>query len=69
MILKGDASDEEWELVRRGNYVITDGKRIPVNNSRQNKWWIKSLNSGEESLACFDDQALQRLSIRKANHE
>jgi len=49
------SSGVDWKVLRRGTYAIIDGKRMSVDNSRRNKWYVQPVDkSSPPLLACFD---------------
>jgi len=44
-----------WLILEEGTYAMENGKRVPLDNKRKNKWWCKNLMSSEPpKLMCFD---------------
>ncbi len=70
------------KVLREGNYAFdSDGKRIPIENSRRNKWWVSLPNTSghskkppkvkpdTEALCCFgcewDNKTMWRFAFPK----
>jgi len=56
MLFYSSISQEKvFEVVRRGDYQIKDGKKTHLDNRRSNKWYCRRAgSSGELMLFCFD---------------
>ena len=47
--------DFSLRVLREGNYSIIEGKKIPIDNRKKNKWWVKRMGAQEpEFMFCFD---------------
>jgi hypothetical protein len=45
----------EWVLVEPGDYIIEDGKKVAIDNMRNNKWYVRREGYNEPPvLMCFD---------------
>lgn len=57
---------QEWEVVSKAKNVFLEsiGQNVPIENSRNNKWYCRKVGEKQTHLCCFDENSMEEFNFR-----